>query len=78
MPAPKPEELHHRRDYRPRFTDDVHERILQLTAELTRMNDYEPIPRNVIVRTLVERQLAQMGDVNEILEILSHIRGDAA
>ena len=76
MPAKKPDELHHKNDYRPRFTDDVHELILLLTAELTRLNDYEPIPRNVVVRTLVEMQLENVGDV-KMIEILESIRSAA-
>lgn len=69
MPAPKPLDQQHIHDYRPRFTDDVHHQILSLVAELTRLNGGEPIPKNVVLRALAERQLSRLrpSDMNEVL-----------
>ena len=69
MPAAKPLDQQHIHDYRPRFTDDEHERILLLTAELTRLNGNEPVPKNVVIRALGELQISRLSpsDLNEIL-----------
>ncbi|RNF52970.1 hypothetical protein EBI00_02395 [Marinomonas hwangdonensis] len=69
MPAPKPLDQQHIHDYRPRFTEEVHGQILQLTAELTRLNGNEPVPKNVVLRALAERQISRLrpSDLNEIL-----------
>ena len=69
MPAAKPLDQQHVHDYRPRFTDEVHGQILQLTAELTRLRGGDPVPKNVVLRALAERQIKRLrpSDLDEIL-----------
>ncbi|RDL44337.1 hypothetical protein DN730_07995 [Marinomonas piezotolerans] len=65
MPAPKPLNLHHLYDWRPRFDEETHQLLLQLTAEMTRLNGGDPVPKNVVLRAIAEYQLERLGPADK-------------
>ncbi|WP_067097880.1 hypothetical protein [Marinomonas atlantica] len=73
MPAKKPEELHHNKEFRIRFTQGRNAQILELAAKLTDLDGGEQVKKSELVRALTEMMIDQMSSPQYDLQILASI-----